>query len=374
MPTGPRVAIVHDYFTQRGGAERVVDELVRLFPGAPVYASVFDPEVLPDRVRAAGVRASRLQPLRAAGLPLPLLAPVLPTAFGSLRFDGAAAVISSTSAFAHHVRPSAGAVHIAYCHSPPHFLYQADDYFRDRSWQRSLMAPALAMLRRADQAAGQRVDVYVANSRYSAERIQRCYGRSATVIHPPIDSAAFTPVTERSGRFLVVARLRRHKRLELALQAANRAGLPLDVIGDGPDARYLRTHAGAAVRFLGRLPDDDVRAAMARCDGLIVPGIEDFGLTIAEVQAAGRPPIAFAAGGALEIVRDGVTGFLFADAGVEALIEAMRRARETSLEPAALVESARRFDRVRFDAEFGALVARAIADRALADPAAVRDT
>jgi glycosyltransferase involved in cell wall biosynthesis len=369
MPVGPRIAIVHDYFTQRGGAERVVDELVRLFPGASVRASVFDPEVLPDRVRAAGVKASRLQPLRAAGLPLPLLAPFLPTCFGSMRFDGVTAVISSTSAFAHHVRPPAGAVHLAYCHSPPHFLYQADDYFRDRSWQRRLMAPALAILRRADQAAGHRVDVYVANSQYSADRIQRCYGRTATVIHPPIDCAAFAPVEERSGRFLIVARLRRHKRLELALQAANRAGLPLDVIGDGPDARYLRTHATATVRLLGRLPDDEVRAAMARCDGLIVPGVEDFGLTIAEVQAAGRPPIAFAAGGALEIVRDGMTGFLFAEPGVDALIEAMRRARETPLEPARLVESARRFDRARFDAKLGALVARAVAD-----PAAVRET
>jgi glycosyltransferase involved in cell wall biosynthesis len=369
MPTGPRIAIVHDYFTQQGGAERVVDELVRLFPDAPVHASVFDPEVLPDRVRATGVKASRLQPLRTAGLPLPLLAPVLPTAFGSLRFDGARAVISSTSAFAHHIRPPAGAVHLAYCHSPPHFLYQPDDYFRDRSWQRALMAPALAILRRADQAAGHRVDVYIANSRYSADRIQRCYGRTATVIHPPIDSAAFSPVAERSGRFLVVARLRRHKRLELALQAANHAGLPLDVIGDGPDARYLRTHAGDAVRFLGRLSDDEVRAAMARCDGLIVPGIEDFGLTIAEVQAAGRPPIAFAAGGALEIVRDGVTGFLFAEPTVDAIVDAMRRARDNPLEPATLVESARRFDRPRFDADLGALVARAIAD-----PDAVRET
>ncbi len=369
MPTGPRVAIVHDYFTQQGGAERVVDELVRLFPGAPVHASVFDEDVLPDRVRAAGVKASRLQPLRSAGLPLALLAPILPTAFGSLRFDGAAAVISSTSAFAHHVRPPAGAVHLAYCHSPPHFLYAADDYFRERRWQRRLMAPALAMLRRADQAAGHRVDVYVANSRYSADRIERCYGRRATVIYPPIDLAAYSPVAERSGRFLAVARLRRHKRLEMALQAANRAGLPLDVIGDGPDARYLREHAGVAVRFLGRLPDEEVRAAMARCDGLIVPGIEDFGLTIAEVQAAGRPPICFAAGGALEIVDDGVTGFLFAEPRVDALIEAMRRARETTLEPAVLVDSARRFDRPRFDAEFAALV-----NRAVADPAAVRDT
>ena len=368
MPTPPRVAIVHDYFTQQGGAERVVDELVRLFPGAPVHASVFDPEVLPDRVRAAGVKASRLQPLRAAGLPLPLLAPILPTAFGRLRLDGAAVVVSSTSAFAHHVRPPAGAVHVAYCHSPPHFLYQADDYFRERPWQRGLMAPALALLRRADQAAGRRVDVYVANSRYTADRVERCYGRRATVIHPPIDVAAFTPVAERSGRFLVVARLRRHKRLELALQAANRAGLPLDVIGDGPDASYLRTHAGDAVRFLGRLPDDEVRAAMARCDGLIVPGIEDFGLTIAEVQAAGRPPIAFAAGGALEIVEDGVTGFLFAERGADALVEAMHRARETTLDAAALVESARRFDRPRFDAAFGALVARAVTD-----PAALHD-
>jgi glycosyltransferase involved in cell wall biosynthesis len=278
-----------------------------------------------------------------------------------MRLDGSSVVISSTSAFAHHVRPPAGAAHIAYCHSPPHFLWETGQYFHERGARGRLMEPALGLLRRADRAAARRVDAYVANSRYTAERVLRIYGRRATVIYPPIDAAGFSPSPERSGRFLVVARLRRHKRIELAMAAAARLGRPLDIIGDGPDEPYLRRVAGPTVRFLGRLTDDEVRTAMARCIGLIVPATEDFGLTMAEVQAAGRPPIAFARGGATEIIRDGETGFLFHDQGVDALIDAMCRAAKVELDPDLLGRSARRFDRAIFDAEFMALV-RAVVD------------
>jgi glycosyltransferase involved in cell wall biosynthesis len=169
------------------------------------------------------------------------------------------------------------------------------------------------------------------------------------VIHPPIETTLFEPTDERSGRFLIVSRLRRHKRLDLAIAAATRFDLPLDIIGDGPDDAVLRADAGQTVRFHGRLPDDTVRSAMARCLALIVPGIEDFGMTLPEVQAAGRAPVAFARGGALEIIEDGVTGFLFDEPTVESLAAAMARAAETELDRATLAASARRFDRAVFD-------------------------
>ena len=182
----------------------------------------------------------------------------------------------------------------------------------------------------------------------------------ATVVYPPVDTAAFAPDPERSGRFLVVARLRRHKRIDLAVEAATRHGWPLDVIGEGPDEAALRRAAGPTVRFLGRLPDEAVARAMARCIALIVPGTEDFGMTMAEVQAAGRPPVAFARGGALEIVRDGETGFTFDEPTAEALAAAMRRSMADELDPDALVASARRFDRARFDAGMLAVLATAL--------------
>ena len=278
------------------------------------------------------------------------MAPLLPTAFGRMPLEDATVVISSTSAFAHHVRPPDDAVHIAYCHAPPHFLWDAAGYFHGRAMAGWALAPGLAVLRRSDRAAARRVDAYVANSAYTAERIREAYDLDATVVYPPVDTAAFAPVTERSGRFLVVARLRRHKRIDLAVEAATRHGWPLDVIGEGPDEAALRRAAGPSVRFHGRLPDEAVARAMATCIALIVPGTEDFGMTMAEVQAAGRPPVAFARGGALEIVRDGETGFTFDEPTAEALAAAMRRSMADELDPDALVASARRFDRARFDA------------------------
>jgi glycosyltransferase involved in cell wall biosynthesis len=352
------MAIVHDYFTQQGGAERLVGELARLFPTATIHTSVVDRGQLPASLRSATIRATPLQRLRRHGVPLTLLAPVLPTAFGRMRLDGARVVISSTTAFAHHVRPADDAIHVAFCHSPPHFLWGREDYFRGRRVMGWLLAPALETLRRSDRAAARRVDVYLANSRYTADRIRQVYGREATVVYPPIDTWALAPAAERSGRFLVVSRLRRHKRIDLAIAAATANGWPLDIIGEGPDEPSLRRMAGPSVRFLGRLSDEAVRAAMARCVALIVPGTEDFGMTMAEVLAAGRPPVAFARGGALEIIRDGETGFLFEEQSSESLAEAMRRAMTTDLDTEALVRSARRFDRARFDAELLALVSR----------------
>jgi glycosyltransferase involved in cell wall biosynthesis len=359
----PRVAIVHDYFTQEGGAERVAGDLARLFPGAPVLTSVFDPDRLPERIDPATISATALQPFRRWGVPLAAFAPALPFAFRRLRVDGANVIVSSTSAFAHHARPPRGGVHVAYCHTPPHFLWAPEAYFHGRERLGLALAPALAVLRRLDAAAARRVDIWLANSRFTADRIRATYGREATVVHPPVDTEAFRPAADHSGRFLVVARLRRHKRLELAIEAANRLGAPLDVIGEGPDEPILRRLAGPTVRFHGRLPDAAVREAMARCAALVVPGVEDFGLTTAEVQAAGRPPIAYAAGGAIEIIDDGVTGFLVPDQDPDALADAMRRALRKHLDSAALRASAVRFDRQVFDSRLVAIVDRAHAER-----------
>jgi glycosyltransferase involved in cell wall biosynthesis len=352
-----RVALVHDYFTQLGGAERVVGTLHEILRPSIVAASVVDRRLLPAGLGGREIRSSRLQPLLRAGAPLASLAPFLPAAFEGIRLDGVDLVVSSSSAFAHHVRPPRGARHVAYVHTPPRFIWQTDEYFREHPAQRRLLGPALAWFRRADRKAVARVDVLVANSAHTAARLRRIHGRDATVIHPPVDVEAFPPSNERSGRFLVVARLRPYKRLDLAIVAAARIGAELDVIGSGPDLGRLRRLAGPGIRFLGRLEDADVGRAMATCEGLVVPGGEDFGLTMAEVQAAGRPPIALAAGGALEIIEDGRTGFLAPAATVEALSEAMLRARATTLDRATLRESARRFDRPVFEAAVRALVA-----------------
>lgn len=369
------VALVHDYFTQRGGAERVAAHLAQLFADAPLYTSVLDPDAAPDAVDRARIRTTTLQRLR-PHLPLRSLAPLMPRAFASLDLGAPDVVICSSSAFAHHVRAPAGAVQVCYVHTPAPFLWSAQRYFERNRGAGALSAPALALMRRRDRRAVARADVLVANSRFTAERVGEIYGRRARVIHPPVDTARFTPARERSGRFLVVSRLRPHKALDLVIAAANALRLPLDIIGDGSDRPRLAALAGPTVCFRGRCSDDQVAHAMARCTALVDPGIEDFGMVIAEVQAAGRPPVAVAAGGAREIVRDGVTGFLAPTQSVEAIGDAMLRALRTPLDVDALVASARRFDVAVFDSAIHALVDELVAARTpalarLREPAAV---
>ncbi len=366
------VVLVHDHFTQRGGAERVAEHLANLYPDAPLYTSVIDPAVAPASIAPERIRTTSLQRLRDAGVPLKALAPLFHAAFGSLDLGSPSVVISSSSSFAHHVRPRAGTVHICYCESPPRFVWESCDYFAERVAAARVVAPALPLLRRWDRDAGRRVHHYVANSRFTAARIWRTYRRRAPVVHPPIASSSFAPSDERSGRFLVVARLRRYKALDRAVAAANEHRLPLDVIGEGPDRDRLETLAGPTVRFLGRLADADVAVAMARCVALVVPGIEDFGLTMAEVQASGRPPIAFAEGGALDIVRDGETGFLVPEPTAAAVGAAMLRAQREELDRHALVASARRFDSSVFDAAIDELVERACGRRRIEPMVAAR--
>jgi glycosyltransferase involved in cell wall biosynthesis len=214
----------------------------------------------------------------------------------------------------------------------------------------------------------------VANSRYTAARIREVYGRDAQVVYPPVETARFRPSAERSGRFVVVSRLVPTKRVELVVEAANRFDLPLDVIGKGPELKRLRELAGPTVRVHGWLPDALVRRAMAESTAVVIAGTEDFGLVTAEAQASGRPPVAFAAGGALEIVEDGTTGVLFDTQTPEAIGEAMLRARDYELDTTDLLASAARFDVPVFlealDAAIDAASRGAIRDEAPPAPAA----
>ena len=341
-----RLALVHDYFTQRGGGERLAERVASLYPEAPVFTTVVDAAIAPASLRGRLV-SSRAQRLYDAGIPLPLLGPVLPSALGALDLGDVDVVLSSSAAFGHHARPRPGTVHLCYCHTPPAFLYRPE-YFDGRPLARAGCAPGIVWLRRRDQASAGRVHRYIANSAFTARRIKAAYGVDSAVLHPAVNTGAFTPSDENSGRFLVVSRLRRHKAVDLAVRTSTVTGLPLDVIGEGSDRTRLESMAGPSVRFLGWASDEEVAAAMARCVALVVPGIEDFGMVSAEAQAAGRPVIGLAAGGTAEIVTDGVTGFLVEERTVEGFAAAMHRARRERLDPAALVASAQRFDTSAF--------------------------
>jgi glycosyltransferase involved in cell wall biosynthesis len=346
------VAFVHDYLTQRGGAERVAGQIAALLPNASLFTTVHDRREVPlSFVGGRPWQTSFLQPL-ALRLPLKLLLPLLPSAAASLDVRGSETVISSSSAFAHHVRKARGARHICYCCTPAHFLWQRDEYFRARPALRQALTPLLALLERLDLKAAGDVDAYIAVSRHVAGRIRDIYGREASVLYPPVEIARFAPSRERSGRFLVVSRLVRPKRVELVIEAANRHALPLDVVGKGPELEALRRLAGPTVKVHGWQTDETVRRAMAECTAVIVAGEEDFGLVAAEAQASGRPPVAFARGGSLEIVEDGTTGFLFDEQTPEAIAAAMQRAASSAIDVASLRDSAGRFELAGFGQRF----------------------
>jgi glycosyltransferase involved in cell wall biosynthesis len=318
LETWMRVALVHDYLTQYGGAERVLEVLHSMYPDAPVFTSLYAPDELPDSLREWDIRTSPLSRIPSATRDhrrWTLLYPLVFKNFGrQLRdFD---VVISDSSAWSHLAQPGHGIPTVCYCHSPARFLYGDDNYLEAAQLPRParlIVNGVFGAMRGIDQRAAAKVTRFVANSEEVRKRIRQTWDADATVINPPIDVDRFRPGTPVPAEewYLVVSRLVPHKWIDLAVKASTAANVPLKVIGSGRAERELRQMAGPTVEFLGELGDEEVVWHMQRCRALILPGVEDFGMTAVEVQAAGRPVIAAGAGGALETVIDGVTGCHF---------------------------------------------------------------
>lgn len=365
-----RVALVHDYLTQYGGAERVLDVLHERFPGAPVFTSLLDLDALPAHYRQWTIHESVLGTLPWAERYHRLLLPLYPTAFR--RFAGQLApfdlVIADSSAWSHHVRVHRDAVVVCYCHSPGRFLYGDPEYLapaRIPAPLRLLSGPLFAWLRRRDRQAARRVDRYIANSQNVRQRILRAYGRDATVIYPPVDTERFAParIEPPEEWFLVVSRLVPHKRIDLAIDAFNALRLPLKIIGTGRAMDDLRRRAGPTIEFLGPLDDAAVIRHLQRCRALILPGAEDFGLTAVEAQAAGRPVIAYGAGGALESIVPGETGLYFTHPTASCLAAVVMEFSRRQWDPERALAHAARFSKQRFLQELDAEIDRALQDR-----------
>ena len=329
-----RVAIVHDYLTQRGGAERVVLSLLRLFPDADLYTSVYDPEGTYPEFREHHVRTTALQRLLPMVRDSRRLLPLYPRNFERLRLEGYDLVISSSSGFAHGVTVVDG-THVCYCYNPPRWLYRPDAYFGPGSpapsWSKSLLHPVLSWLRRWDARAARRVDHYIAIGDEVARRIQHVYGKEpSAVVTPPVDVGRieFGQRTDVDGEpyALVVSRLLPYKRVDLVVEACRQLGLRLVVVGEGPCLDDLRARRADHVDFRGRVSDAELNGLLRECVALVQAGVEDFGLGPLEANAAGRPAIAYAAGGALETVLDGKSGFLVYEQTAEAFADALDRA------------------------------------------------
>jgi glycosyltransferase involved in cell wall biosynthesis len=348
-----RVAIVHDYLVQYGGAERVVEALHELWPEAPVYTSMHEPRALPAAFADMDVRTSFMQHLPVVRRQWKLGLPLYPRAFGALDLSGYDLVVSSSSGWAHGVSVAPGAVHVVYCHNPPRWLYRTRSY---GAAERIAAAPLLPLLRRWDRRAARKPTAYVANSAAVRERIFAAYGRHAQVLHPPVRTSRFR-IEEPDDYYLCASRLNSYKRIDLAIEACRRLGRRLVVAGDGPARRSLQRSAGGGVEFTGRVDDDALARLLERCRALIVPAEEDFCITAVEAMAAGRPVIAYARGGALETVVPRRTGVLFEPATPESLGDAIRRLELLPIDPGAIRAHARRFDEQRFRDELLGLVA-----------------
>jgi glycosyltransferase involved in cell wall biosynthesis len=322
-----RIALVHDYFTQLGGAEKVVEQLYRLLPDASLFATVALPSCMPGGLQDVPVKTTWMQNLPRMQDYYRLYVFLYPFAVGSLDLSGYDLIVSSSSGYAKGVRTSPHAIHVCYCHTPMRWAWNYQNYATRESFslsQRTLLPMFIRGLQRWDQAASRQPDHFVANSRAVADRIRRVYQRSAEVVHPPIETERFQP--SHSGHenyYLVVSRLVPYKRIDLAVKACTQRGKKLLVIGEGPYRNRLEAMAGPSVSFLGRGTDEDVEYHVARCRALLFPGEEDFGMAPVEAAAAGRPTIAYRAGGALETIVENLTGYFFDQQTVECLGDAI---------------------------------------------------
>ncbi|HEX6714048.1 MAG TPA: glycosyltransferase [Thermoleophilaceae bacterium] len=357
-----RVALIHDFLLDLRGAERVFLALCDIYPEAPIYTPVYDEEGTEGRFSDRDIRTSFLQKLRPSARTFRGLLPFYPSAVESFDLSGYDLIVSSSSAWAHAVIYDEAAVHVSYCHNP--FRYVWNDRDATLAQRDPITRAALRMLfrrwRQWDWIAAQRVNRYVTNSRTTQARIRAYFGRESTVVHPPVDTSRFTPGAH-GEHYLVLSELMPHKRIDMAVQAFNQMKRPLVVVGDGPDMRRLRRLAGATVTFTGRVSDEDAARLLQTSRALVVTGAEEFGIAAVEAQAAGRPAIAPSRGGALETVRDGITGKLW-DGGVADLVRAVEGFDVDAVDPGACVENAKRFDTKVFSGAFPREVERALKD------------
>lgn len=348
-----RVALVHDYLNQMGGAERVVLALHEMFPDAPLYTTIYDPRRVDPRFRRMDIRTTFMQHFPLVMAHHQPYLPFYPTAIESLDLRGYDLVLSSSSAFAKSVITRPETMHICYCHTPMRWCWNYYEYVeREKLGKlpRAFLPFLITRMRLWDQMTAARVDHFIANSPVVAERIHKYYRRDAIVIPPPVDAQRFIFDTsiQPEDYFLVVSRLVPYKRVDLAIRACNRLKLPLIVIGSGRQEEELQKMAGPTVRVLGRLSDQEVLHYFAHCRALLFPGEEDFGITPLEAQASGRPVIAFGEGGALASLVEGVTGEFFREQSVDSLAETLTAFDERNYDPQAIRSHALEFDLPRF--------------------------
>ena len=356
------------------GGEKVLLSLARMFPAAPIHTLLHLRGSLDPELEQRDIRTTFVQNLPGVARHYRSYLPLFPAAAATIDVTGYDVVISSSHCVAKGVKRSLGAVHVCYCHTPMRYVWDRyDDYFggdRVPPLARPLVALAARRLRAWDVATAPRVDRYAANSSYVAGRIRRYYGRAATVIPPPVDTDFYTPGPDAPGTYdLVVSALVPYKRLGLVLEAYRESPVPLKIVGTGPEEARLRARAGPEVTFLGRVGDAALRDLYRGCRAVIMPNVEDFGITAVEAMSCGRPVVVYGEGGGTESVVDGETGVVFRAPTADALRAAVDSLPALRFNVAALRARAQSFSRARFESRFRTFLDAALAENAAAGAA-----
>lgn len=358
------VALAHDHLNQIGGAEQVLVEFHRLYPAAPVYTLLYDRRAVGSYFKGWDVRTSFVERLPGGSRFFKWYLWLMPTAVEQFDLSPYDLVVTSASALIKGVVVKPSTTNICYCHTPTRYLWSDTHQYTSELPQPGIVKKVLPLLltrlRQWDFVAAQRVDHFVANSRFVAARIAKYYRREAHVIYPPVKVADYHTLAQPEDYFLLISRLRPYKRVDLAIRAFNKLGLPLKIIGSGEQEAELRALAKPHITFLGQVSEADKAYHLARCRALIHPQEEDFGITVVEAMASGRPVIAYRSGGALETVQEGVTGKFFAEQTWEALADAVIRFRYEQYDPHVIQAAAQAYSSERFAEEWKSYVRKVV--------------
>lgn len=339
---------MHDHLNQEGGAEKVLKALGEIYPEAPIYTLIYDKNKLSNVFDEKRIKTSFIQNLPFGKRLFRWFLPLMPTATESYNLFDYDVIISSSSAFAKGVITRPETIHICYCHTPTRYLWSyTKNYIEELSYNKlikKIIPYFLTPLRLWDRLAADRVDYFVANSRIVQRRIKKYYHRESDLIHPPVETSKFKISQELGNYYLIGSRLAPYKRCDLAVQAFNKLGLPLKIFGEGPEMDRLKKMAKGNIEFLGKVSDEKQIELYSRCLAFIHPQEEDFGITAVEAMASGRPVIAYAAGGALETVKEGVTGRFFDEQSWEALADTVIRFKPEEYNPQLIREEAKKYD------------------------------
>lgn len=365
----PRIALVHDWLSPTfGGSERVFLRLCQLYPEAPVYTLLFDEERYRKQLNPKRVHTSFLQKLpRYFFNHRKYLLPLIPRAIDSFDFNDYDIVISSSNAFAKNIKTPAHTTHICYCHTPARFAWEDTDGYLAKSgisgFKKGLAKISTQRFRNWDKQSSKGVDVWLANSSNTAQRIHRLYKQKAEVVYPPVEQIEGVSPKQsaaNSGPYLTISTLTPYKRIDLAIEACQQLGRELIIVGEGPQKPALAAMAREGTTLAGWVSEEELSRLLQSARGVLWPGLDDFGMTPVVAMAHGTPVIAYGEGGVLETVIDGETGVLFKSQTTKSLEEAIKRAESITFEPIVLSQHSQRFAPAKFDAAINKAVSLAM--------------